>query len=77
MDTSKRIGPDRWTCSRAMNMMLTKEVRIPSDICRRCSDCGEEANAATIPDAPESADGSPVREMRKVTVSTVKMSQRR
>lgn len=24
MDTSKRIGPDRWTCSRAMNMMLLK-----------------------------------------------------
>lgn len=65
-----------------MDMQQSREhdaakVRIPSDVCRRCPDCGE-GNAATIPDAPEVQTEAEQREMRKVTVSTrVKMSQRR
>lgn len=53
------------------------EVRIPSDVSRRCSDC-REGNAAASPDAPEVQTKAKQREMRKVTETTrMKTSQRK
>ena len=53
------------------------EVRIPSDVSRRCSDC-REGNAAASPDAPEVQTDAEQREMRKVTETTrMKRSQRK